>query len=44
MITETIEQESITDQLTDEQIEQLFWEEEEKQREYWQLIADEYID
>lgn len=44
MTTETIEQESITDQLTDEQIDALFWEEEMKQRVMWQLIADEYID
>jgi hypothetical protein len=38
--TETIEQQSIVDQLTDEQIDQLWAEEVEKEKLYWNEIAE----
>ena len=31
-------------ELTDEEIEALYWIEEEKQRQYWQTLANQYID
>lgn len=34
----------LTIEMTDEEIEAALWEEEEKQRIMWQMMADQYID